>query len=509
MIKTTLKVLPLAVFLAACSFVPTYEQPEVPLEQQWMQVSLMDNQGQPADTLGWREYFRDPQLQQLIAVALEHNHDLRSAALNTELAAAQYRIQRSEQLPTISGSAGATRSRTARDFSVTGEPVYSDTYTANLGFSSFELDFFGRVRALSEAALNSYLQTREARDSAQLAVIESVADAYYTARINRGLMDLSERVLISREKTTELARLQFEVGVINAVTLNGYENAIETARASYYAYQRNYQQALNSLSVLVGLPYTQLELPPAESLNRQFVDLSVPPGIPSTVLQSRPDVREAEYALKAANADIGAARAALYPTISLTGSLGYGSTELHELLQGPSSAWSIGPSLVLPIFNRESLYANVEISEINQKILVEQYQATVQQAFKEVSDALIARETYDRQYIASQRAANAEKEVLRLEKMRFDAGVADGMDLLDAERNSFNAEENVLAVQLELLQNLVRLYTSMGGGLEDYGVSLPSAGASSLNLGVPVTEPNSSQYSSQTQVPAGAVRVAL
>ncbi|ABQ13433.1 efflux transporter outer membrane subunit [Dichelobacter nodosus] len=457
--------LSLAVFLAACSFVPDYEQPTVALEQQWIKTALDEQTTATASDLGWREYFRDPQLQTLIAAALQHNHDLKQAALTVERAAAQYGIAEKNELPVI-----ALNSEVNRAGNVRGAET---NYRVGVGFSNFELDFFGRVRAMTTAALNHYLQTREARDSAQLAVIQGVAKTYYAARINQALMDLSKQVVQSRQKSAELARLQYQAGVINETILHGYESAIAAAEANYHGYRRSYQQALNGLSSLVGMPYQQLNVPAAGGLDQAFSALTVPAGLPSALLEKRPDVRAAEYALKAANANIGAARAALFPKISLTGSLGYLSTELDHLLDEPHRAWSITPAVMLPIFDRGLLNAQVKVSELNQKIVVEEYQKTLQTAFQEIADILIARETYAEQYQAAQKAATAQNEVLRLEKLRFNTGVSDGLALLEAERNSFQTQERVLQVQLGLLTNLVSFYTAMGGGLQEYGAQLP------------------------------------
>lgn len=479
--KTILKALPIAILLSACSFVPTYEQPNVALDQQWMTLALHQEQGKPLSELGWREFFRDPRLQKLIETALQHNHDLRNAALNVEAAAAQYDIQKSQQLPTVGLSASGTRSKAGAGNSPTGQAVYSNAYRATVGISSFELDFFGRVHALSEAALNNYLKTQEARDTAQLAVIQNVAKAYYTAQISQQLMALSEQVLKARQETTRLATLQLQAGVINAVAYKGYESANESARATYYQYQRNYEQAINALSVLVGLPVRELQLPPATDLEQQFAAMVLPAGIPSTVLEKRPDIRQAQYTLLAANANIGAAKAALFPSISLTGSAGYASSELNQLIKSPSSFWSIGPSISLPIFNRGALNNAVKVSEIQQKQAIESYQAAVQNAFKEVSNALIARETYAEQYAATARAVEAQNEVVKLERMRFKAGVSNGITLIDAERNGYAAQEGLLSLQLAMLQNMVTLYTAMGGGLSEYGVALPNAGQPAAN----------------------------
>lgn len=474
MIKSTLKALPCALLLGACTLAPKYEQPEVALSTHWMQESLKNPyqyEGQTAVSLSWREFFKDPSLRLLIEQALTHNHNLQNAVLNVEKARAQYNIQLSENFPVVGINGQATRNKTGMANSPTGQDAYASSHTLSAGFNNFELDFFGRVRSLSKAALNNYLQTQEAKDAAQLSVIKSVAQAYYTVRINKDLMNLAQSVLTSREKTAELARLQFEAGTINATVLYGYTNAIESAKASLASYQRAYNQALNALSVVVGVPVESLNLPEVQPLDAQFAQLRVPAGLPSQVLHMRPDVRQSEFALMAANANIGAARAALFPSISLTGNIGYISPEFSHLVKSPNEFWSITPSINLPIFNRTKLNANLKISKIEQQQAVENYKATVQAAFQEVSDALIARQTYDTQFKSTQKAAKAQAEVLRLERLRFKAGVADGMDLLDAERNYFSAQQSMLSTELALLQNIVTLYTALGGGVRDFNTA--------------------------------------
>ncbi len=471
-----LKILPLALLVSACSFVPQFEKPEVNLSTRWVQMAIEEQSQNTEDNvqaLGWREFFRDPQLQSLIATALEHNHNLKTAALNVQLAMEQYGIQKSNQLPSVGLNASAARSRTGATTSPTGKTLNGEKYSVGLGMSNFELDFFGRTQALSEAALNQYFQTQEARDAAQLSIIGAVAKAYYAARVSKALMDVSDRVLKARQESTRLAKMQYDAGIITGVTLHNYESAIETARADYYQFKRNYHQAQNALSVLLGVPVEQLSLPPSADLSAQFEAFHLPAGIPSSILQKRPDVRQAEYQLKAANANIGAAKAALFPRISLTSNLGYASTALRDLLKKPSLGWAISPSISLPIFDRKKLKSNVRVSELSQKIAVENYQQTLKTAFQEAANALIARQTYDKQHKATQRAVVAQNKAIRLEKMRFKAGITDGLTLIDAERNRFGTQQAELAVQLSLLQNMVSLYTAMGGGLSEYGVSLP------------------------------------
>lgn len=337
---------------------------------------------------------------------------------------------------------------------------------------------------MSEQALNNYFSTREAQDAAKLTVLAAVAKTFYQARIAAAQMALAEDVLHSREESYRLSKLQYDAGLLTASALRGVEAQIESARGSHAEARRARQQALNALSLLVGRPVSQIDLPAAQDLREQFAALRVPAGIPSSVLLHRPDIREAEYQLKAANANIGAARAALYPTISLTGSLGFGSTELKNLIERPNLSWNIGPSVILPIFDRSKLQRNVEIAEAQQQMAVENYQSVVQGAFYEVADALVARETLAEQYEAQQRGNKAVAERQRLEKLRFNAGVSTALDLLDAERESYSSDQGLLATQLQILANNVDLYIAMGGGLAEYASNAAPAGTAGGTQGL-------------------------
>ena len=422
--KTLLKPIPLALWLAGCSLAPNYEQPDVALPQSWMEVAISEqgNAAAPtADTLGWREYFRDPQLQQLISEALAHNHDLKNAALSIEIAEAQYGIQRTDYLPSVNAQGARARSRTPADLTGTGQARIGETWTVGLATSA----------------------------------------------------DLAQRVLKTRQETYRLSKLQFDAGLMTAGDLRGVEAQIESARSSYSEAERSHQQALNALSKLVGKPVSQIQLPPAGDLRNQFADIRLPSGIPSAALQHRPDIREAEYKIKAANGDIGAARAALYPSIALTGNLGFGSTELDRLIKAPNLSWSFTPSINIPIFNRGKLNRAVTISEAQQKILVETYQKAVQTAFYEIADALTARQTLAEQYEAQQRGNSAVSDRLRLENLRFEAGISTALDRLDAQRESYASDQGLLATELQMLTNNVDLYIAMGGGLHEYGVTAP------------------------------------
>ena len=347
-------------------------------------------------------------------------------------------------------------------------------HNLSLASAGFELDFFGRVKSMNDQALNRYLATFEARDAATLSIIAAVAKTYYQARIAEAQMKLANEVLHSRQESYRLSKLQFDAGLMTASDLSGVQTQIESARSSSAEAERARQKALNALSLLVGKPVSQLNLPPAGNLKKAFADLRLPGGIPATVLQNRPDIREAEYQLKAANANIGAARAALYPSISLTGNIGYSSPELDQMIKAPNLGWSIVPSITLPIFNRAKLNRAVDIAEAQQKILIETYQSTVQSAFYEVADALAARQTLAEQYAAQVRGNKAVSERLRLENLRFEAGISTALNRLDAQRESYASDQGLLATELQILLNNVDLYITMGGGLNEYGVKAPA-----------------------------------
>ncbi|PIE42222.1 MAG: transporter [Gammaproteobacteria bacterium] len=451
----------LGIMLGGCSLAPNYSRPDVPLAEKWINVALKEQQDQQlkAAELGWREFFRDPRLQKLIETALAHNHDLKKAALNVELSQAQHGIVRADRLPTLGLNGSFTRAKS--------RGLISEQYKVGLGISNFELDFFGRVKSQSEAALNKYLATKEARDAAQLSVINAVAKTYYQWRVANALKNLSKKTLHSRQKSSQLIQLRFKEGLASGIDVSTARSSIETARSDYQQQLRNAQQAENALSMLVGQPLTQLDLPEGASLLQQFPDKRLFAGIPSQILLKRPDIRQAEYALKSANANIGAARAAMFPIISLTASTGYASNALSSLWDTPSRLWSFAPTINFPLFDMGKRRANVKVSEINQKIVIADYQKTVQAAFRDVNDALVARQTLSAQYQAEKKRQKATAQTLSLVKLQLQEGLADGLNLLDARRADYATRQGLLATRLQMLNNRVDLYTALGGGLAE------------------------------------------
>ena len=459
-------------FLSGCSLMPTYERPDAPVPAGWQQSDTGDARLPAAADIGWQQYFADARLRELIGLALQNNRDLRVAALNIEAARAQYGVVRADQLPTVGAGASMTRSRTAADASPSGREMLGNIYSANLASTGFELDFFGRVRSMSTAALNQYLATQEARDAAQISLIAEVAKAYVAQRTADEAMRISKMALDSREKTYRLAKLRFNAGVISAIDLRQNETLIESAHADYAAQTRLREQAGNALALLIGQP-VPANLPPALPLGKQVAVNALPVGMSSDVLLRRPDIRQSEYQLQAANANIGAARAAFFPRISLTGSFGSVSRELDGLFTGPNMAWSFMPQISLPIFDFGRNQSNLDLANARKNIAVAQYEKSIQGAFREVADQLAARRTLADQLAAQERGYQAERERLRLVQMRYDNGISSSLDLLDAQRQSYALEQALLLTRQAAMNNRIDLYKVLGGGLVDVTAVTP------------------------------------
>ena len=451
--------------LSACAMIPKYEQPAVAVPDAFQHDTAQS--GIVAASLGWQDYFADPRLHRLIEIAIERNTDLRGAALNAEAVRAQYMISRAALLPGINASGTGQRGRVAADLSGTGSSYVSSAYNVGLGVTSYELDLFGKVRSTNQAALQSYFASVASRDATHLSLISSVAKAYFNERYAEERMALAQRVLQTREQTYKLTQLRHRAGVISAVDLRQQEALIESAKADYASAVQAREQARNAMAVLLNQPLPA-DLPAGLPLSRQFAIKQLPAGLSSEVLLNRPDIRAAEFALKRANANIGAARAAFFPSISLTGMIGTGSTELSGLFKGGNSTWTFAPSINLPIFNWGSNVANLDYAKIMQQAEIVNYEAAVQSAFRDVSDALVAREQLDKTYAANAQQSKAYADVLRLINLRYRHGVASALDLLDAERSSYAADTTQLATQLTLLENMADLYKALGGGLKQH-----------------------------------------
>lgn len=460
MIKPALCLLT-AGLMAGCTLAPRYERPEAPVAASFPADAT--GTARKANDLGWREFFTDPRLQALIASALDNNRDLRTAALRIEEARALYNIQSADLLPNLNGVVSNSNARIAASQSPAVVSSVTRSYQVGLSLASFELDFFGRVRSLNDAALAQYLATEEARKAAQISLIAEVAKAYLAERAFDEQYALAKKTLEGREEAFRLAKQRFDVGASSALDLRLNETLVGSARVALATLARQRAQAANALALLVGKPLS--ELPAAQPLESQGILPELPAGLPSDLLTQRPDIRAAEQRLLAANANIGAARAAFFPRISLTAGLGTASNTLSGLFDAGSRTWSFVPQLALPIFDGGRNSGNLDLANVRKNIAVSDYEKSIQVAFREVADALVARGTLNEQLDAQRAVTSAQAERLKLADLRFRNGVANSLEVLDAQRELFSAEQTLVQTRLLRLTNAIDLYRALGGGL--------------------------------------------
>jgi multidrug efflux system outer membrane protein len=460
--QLTLTILAASV-LSACSMAPKYTRPDAPVATNYETSSNADANAPRASEMGWRALFQDQRLQVLISTALVNNRDLRVAALRIEEARALYNIQSADLVPNLNGVATGSRGRTPAALSPTNASVVSSNYQVGLSLASFELDFFGRVRSLNNAALAQYLSTEEAQRSAHITLVAEVAKAYLAERSFAEQQEIAQRTYESRAAALVLSKQRYEVGATSGLDLRQNEALTQNAKVAELGLRRQRAQAVNALTLLVGQPLT--DLPPAQSLSDQTIRTDLFIGMPSDLLEQRPDIRSAEQTLLAANANIGAARAAFFPRISLTAGVGTASNELSGLFESGSRAWSFAPQLVLPIFEGGRNIATLNLTEVRKSIAVADYEKSIQVAFREVADALVARDLLDEQIEAQRLATVAQEERYKLADQRFQNGISSSLDVLDSQRDLF--QEQLLLVQGRLLRltNAVDLYRALGGGL--------------------------------------------
>jgi outer membrane protein, multidrug efflux system len=387
------------------------------------------------------------------------------AALNIEVARASYRITESDLLPHVNAGMSDAIERTPRALSrsVPQKAAITRTYSANLGVTAFELDLFGRLRSLEEQALESFLATEEARNATQISLVAEVANAYLTLLGDRRLLALTDETLETRNKSLELIQRSFERGVSSELDLAQARTAVETARVNRALYLRLVDQDKNALTLLLGAPVDDSKLNAGALDTVTFVE-DLPVGLPSDVLLRRPDIMQAEHSLKAANANIGAARAAFFPTISLTGSAGVASPTLGNLFEGSARAWSFTPQISVPIFDAGRNQANLDSAKASNQIAVVQYEKTIQSAFREVADALAAKGTLTDQMQAQSSLVEASRTSYRLSQARYDRGIDSYLTVLDSQRSLYSAQQDLVTVQVSRLSNLVTLYKVVGGG---------------------------------------------
>ena len=463
--KLSMLLLSGTIVLSACQIVPEFRKPAAPIPEKF--PVAVEPAAAPVADIGWSEFFLNPELRQTIAAALANNRDLKTAALRIEEARALYNIQRSDQLPTVNGTASTSGSRQL----LAGTMRNISSYQVGVGMTAFELDFFGRVKNLSEAALAQFFATEEAQRAMQVSLVGEVAKAWLAERGLTEQIALAERTLKARTSSYDLVKKRFDAGIANALELRQSETLVQTARAAVLALKREHSLSINALALLVGASTP----PPAQSANlsSQPVTADIGAGLSSELLTHRPDIRGAEQRLRATQANIAAARAAFFPRISLTAGAGLASTELGDLFQGSSSTWIFSPQLVLPIFDAGRNKANLSLAEVRTDIAIASYEKTIQVAFREVADALSARATLADE-IATQEAVRASQSArLELAQARYKNGIANYLDVLDAERELFSAEQQLLQTKLLKITNTVDLYRSLGGGLNEVSQQTP------------------------------------
>ncbi|MDO9314560.1 MAG: efflux transporter outer membrane subunit [Burkholderiaceae bacterium] len=491
-LRATTLVLVAAGVTGCGTMIPEFMRPAAPVPASYPgTASTAAPDSQSAADIEWQRYFGDPRLQRLIETALNNNRDLRVAVLNIEQARAQYQVRRADEFPTVNG--GITGSRQPKVGDNGSGSSISSTYTAGLSITSYEFDFFGRVRSLSAAQLAQFAGTEEARKTVQISLVASVANAWLGLLADGELLAVTRRTLTSREESMKLTQLKFDHGASSELDVRQAESLLEGARVALA--QQTRQRALdeNALALLLGQPVPADALPPVTPVAvpaaattamssstvpllsapsdstelAQTVLADLPAGLPSELLNRRPDIRQAEQQLIAANANIGAARAAFFPRITLSTSVGIASTELSDLFKGGTLAWSFAPQLVLPIFDAGRNQANLDAAQVNRDIAVAQYEKAVQSAFREVADALAGRATLGDQLRAQQAQARAEETRTKLADLRYRNGASSYLDVLDAQRSLFTAQQAVVQAQAAERQNRVTLYKVLGGGWKD------------------------------------------
>ena len=452
----------IAAFAAGCTLAPRYERPALPVPSAWETPGSEEAANVAAADLPWRDYFADTRLRTIIELALVNNRDLRIAALNIERARAMYRIQRADLLPSVDLAGGQNAQRVPEAISPTGSAYINRQYSATVG-ASWELDFFGRIRSQNRQAVELYLATEEARRSAQISLVAEIANVWLALAADRELYELARRTYDTQQKSVELIRKSFTAGAASALDLAQARTAMERARADAARYTAQLARDRNALALLVGAPIP--ESLQAETLAGALSTVAdLPAGIPSEVLTRRPDVLQAEHMLRAANADIGAARAAFFPRIALTAGAGTASPTLDGLFESGTRLWSFAPQIVLPIFHAGALRANLDRAKIERNIQIAQYEKTVQSAFREVADALADRATLAEQIDARSELVNAANESYRLSEARYRSGLDSHLILLDAQRSQYGAEQELIATRLAEASNRVMLYKVLGGG---------------------------------------------
>lgn len=453
----------LALALAGCNLAPEYQRPDAPIPGEWPASAATVGQGKSLAETGWQDFFADAQLKQVVDLALRNNRDLRVAILNIEKARAQYRISGAAQFPAINATGTETAQRPADVLSVGGKGEVTHVYSLGVGFAGYELDFFGRVRNLKDQALEQFLATEDARRSAHISLVAEVANTWLALAADQERLQLARDTLASQQSSLALTQRSFDVGVSTTLDLNLARISVEAAKVDLARYTAAVAQDRNALNLVVG-SQTPEDLLPTALTDVTTALTEIPAGVPSETLLQRPDIAMAERTLRAANANIGAARAAFYPRITLTASGGVASPKLSDLFDSGTGTWSFMPQIVLPIFNAGSNQANLDAARVDKDIRIAQYEKAIQSAFREASDALAVRATVGDQLSAQQALVDAAAESSRLSDLRYRSGVDSYLPVLDSQRSHYAAQQNLITVRQARQSNIVSLYKVFGGG---------------------------------------------
>jgi multidrug efflux system outer membrane protein len=466
-----------AAALSACNMIPKYERPAAPVAATYpgQPASAAATTPSPAPLIAWQDFFLDPRLQRLIEIALKNNRDLRIAVLNVEQARSTFQIRRADQYPTVSLAAQASR-----EPGTTGRIV--DTYAAGVAVSGYELDLFGRVRSLSQSALATYFSTEEGAKSAQISLVSSVAIGYLNLLADDELIALSQQTVTTRQDSNKLTQLRFDNGASSELDLRQTQSLVENAKATLAGQIRQRALDQDALALLLGQP-VPTDLPPARPLEGQGLLADLPPGLPSDLLNNRPDIKQAEQQLIAANANIGSARANFFPRIALTGQAGTGNTQVSGLFSSGTYLWTFAPTITLPIFDAGRNQANLDAANVGRDIAVATYERAIQSAFRDVADALAGRETLLEQLRAQRAQSEAESVRFKLSDLRYRNGVSSYLDLLDSQRSLYTVQQAAISTQATQLQNLVTLYRVLGGGWTSASAAAVPGPAATSELG--------------------------
>ncbi|MDE2458162.1 MAG: efflux transporter outer membrane subunit [Rhodospirillales bacterium] len=459
--------------LSGCSFIPAYHRPALPVTNQY---PVAGGSGPAAASIGWRDFFQDPALQDLIALSIANNRNLRVSVLNVEEAQAQYRVDRAGLLPTIDGAGEEIAQRTSAGLTTSGAGITSHEYSLGAQTVSWELDLFGKIRSQAESAHQTYLSDADTMLSARIALVAQMASEYYTWLADRESLKIAQDTAAADQKSLQLTQLEAANGTTTAIAVAQAQTTYDTAMADVAQFQRQTAQDMDELVLLAGAPLPAALVQKMDSVSQLSNEPPlprVPAGLPSDLLTRRPDIRAAEHELLAANANIGAARAAFFPSISLTANGGVASSSLSSLFSGGTTAWLFEPQITLPIFTGGANLANLDLAKLEKQAQIANYEATIQSAFHDVSDALVARQTYVDQVQAEQNLVAADTRYYTLAQMRFNAGIDNYLNVLLAQDSLLSARLTLVSLQLAQQQNEITLYKALGGGWQANGASTP------------------------------------